>query len=254
MLGFKSHFIYREICLICLSYCDFYYLFHRVFNEELHLQHQLPYRVVLRKHRGSPTFFTMYVSWGNPYTALSMQPVHNILRLLLIVIIIVNQSTRGWNWWEYLIGRWRRKWQPTTVFLPGESHGLRSLAGYSPWEHKRVGHDLVTKQQTVDRIEWIQQKTIKRLIKFVPLLSSHSTWAQACHSPWKWVRCIFGPVFKELFNLPTFTIWARLGQVSLWLVSGDSVKPQIHSTQCHVYSLSSAYTLIPSCHSSWSSS
>ena len=26
---------------------------------------------------------------------------------------------------------WRRKWQPTPVFLPGESHGQRSLAGYS---------------------------------------------------------------------------------------------------------------------------
>ena len=28
---------------------------------------------------------------------------------------------------------WRRKWQPTPVFLFGESHGQRSLAGYSPW-------------------------------------------------------------------------------------------------------------------------
>ena len=28
---------------------------------------------------------------------------------------------------------WRRKWQPTPGFLPGESHGQRSLAGYSPW-------------------------------------------------------------------------------------------------------------------------
>ena len=27
----------------------------------------------------------------------------------------------------------RRKWQPTLVFLPGESHGQRSLAGYRPW-------------------------------------------------------------------------------------------------------------------------
>ena len=27
---------------------------------------------------------------------------------------------------------WRRKWQPTPVFLPGQSHGQRSLAGYSP--------------------------------------------------------------------------------------------------------------------------
>ena len=31
---------------------------------------------------------------------------------------------------------WRRKWQPTPVLLPGESHGQRSLVGYSPWDHK----------------------------------------------------------------------------------------------------------------------
>ena len=37
---------------------------------------------------------------------------------------------------------WRRKWQPTPVFLPGESHGQRSLTGYSPWGYKRVGHNL----------------------------------------------------------------------------------------------------------------
>ena len=30
---------------------------------------------------------------------------------------------------------WRRKWQHTPVFLPGKSHGQRSLAGYSPWGH-----------------------------------------------------------------------------------------------------------------------
>ena len=32
---------------------------------------------------------------------------------------------------------WRRKWQPTPVFLPGESRGQRSLAGYSPWGRKK---------------------------------------------------------------------------------------------------------------------
>ena len=31
---------------------------------------------------------------------------------------------------------WRRKWQPTTVRLPGESQGQRSLAGYSLWGRK----------------------------------------------------------------------------------------------------------------------
>ena len=29
-----------------------------------------------------------------------------------------------------------KEWQPTPVFLPGKSHGPRSLAGYSPWGHK----------------------------------------------------------------------------------------------------------------------
>ena len=31
---------------------------------------------------------------------------------------------------------WRRKWKPTPVFLPGNSHGQRILAGYSPRDHK----------------------------------------------------------------------------------------------------------------------
>ena len=41
---------------------------------------------------------------------------------------------------------WRRKWQPTWVFLPGKFHGQRSLAGYSPQGCKRVRHGLATKQ------------------------------------------------------------------------------------------------------------
>ena len=40
---------------------------------------------------------------------------------------------------------WRRKWKPTPIFLPGKSHGQRSLEGCSPWSHKRVRHDLMTK-------------------------------------------------------------------------------------------------------------
>ena len=35
---------------------------------------------------------------------------------------------------------------PLPVFLPGKSHGQRSLAGYRPWSHKRVRHDLAAKQ------------------------------------------------------------------------------------------------------------
>ena len=33
---------------------------------------------------------------------------------------------------------WKREWQPTPVFSPGESHGQRSLVGYNPWGHKEL--------------------------------------------------------------------------------------------------------------------
>ena len=33
---------------------------------------------------------------------------------------------------------WERSWQPTPVFLPGESHGLKNLVGYSPQDHKEA--------------------------------------------------------------------------------------------------------------------
>ena len=44
------------------------------------------------------------------------------------------------------VGRiaWRRAWQPTPVLLPGESHGQRSLEGYSPWGHKESDMTEVT--------------------------------------------------------------------------------------------------------------
>ena len=42
---------------------------------------------------------------------------------------------------------WRRKRQPTPVFLSEKSHGHRSLLEYRPWGRKRGRHDLLTKQQ-----------------------------------------------------------------------------------------------------------
>ena len=32
----------------------------------------------------------------------------------------------------------RRKWQPSSIFLPGKSHGQRSLVSYSPWGCKEL--------------------------------------------------------------------------------------------------------------------
>ena len=41
---------------------------------------------------------------------------------------------------------WRRAWQPTPVFLPGESYGQRSLVGYSPWGRKESDTTEVTER------------------------------------------------------------------------------------------------------------
>ena len=53
-----------------------------------------------------------------------------------------------------------RKWQPTLVFLPGESQGQRSLVVYSPWGHKKF-----------DMTEWLTLEKEKKVYSvFFPLL------------------------------------------------------------------------------------
>ena len=42
---------------------------------------------------------------------------------------------------------WRREWQPTSVFLPGEFHGQRSLVGYSPKRSQKSQTQLSDYQQ-----------------------------------------------------------------------------------------------------------
>ena len=46
-----------------------------------------------------------------------------------------NSRRPGFNPWIRMIP-WRREWLPTPVFLPGKSHGQRSLVGFSPWGRK----------------------------------------------------------------------------------------------------------------------
>ena len=55
-------------------------------------------------------------------------------------------------WFDPWIGKipWRRKWQPTPIFLPGISHRQRSLVSYSPCGCVKVGHDLATEQQEIE--------------------------------------------------------------------------------------------------------
>ena len=87
-----------------------------------------------------------------PKTEIKLIPMNSIV-FQMNTIIILNadgKETIDFPWW--LSGKesagqcrrrrfdpwvrkipWRRKWQPSPVFLPGESHGQRSLVGYNPW-------------------------------------------------------------------------------------------------------------------------
>ena len=64
---------------------------------------------------------------------------------------------------------WSGKQQSTPVVLPGKSHRQRSLAGYSPWGHKKVRHNLATK--------WQQHGTSSGCIHSCPsFLDSAPSW------------------------------------------------------------------------------
>ena len=64
---------------------------------------------------------------------------------------------------------WRRKWQPTPVFLPGKSHGQRSLVGYTPWGSKEL-----------DMTEWLHFITLNTLCWKLLIFILFSLFSEFC--------------------------------------------------------------------------
>ena len=98
---------------------------------------------------------------------------------------------------------WRRKWQPAPVFLPGKSHGQRSLAGYSPRGRK---------SRTRLR-EWAHTVTIIASITLSPWMMCWALgrWAQANQQTLQWCkrtpsRFWPGPTLQALLALQAVTI------------------------------------------------
>ena len=91
---------------------------------------------------------------------------------------------------------WRRKWQPTPVFLPGESHGQKSLvgqrnlAGYSPWGRKELDG---TRQQPRGKCFWISNSAVQwnfwtraNLTLGNVWIDYSQTWPLAVIQQWGW--------------------------------------------------------------------
>ena len=116
---------------------------------------------------GRPNIY-QYITWRRTY--LGHFPIFSHVKLndLIISFWCLIGIHYGLPWWlsskestcqcrrhrfDPWVGKipWRRKWQPTPVFLPGESHGQRSLGGYSPWGHKELD---MTEQLTLSHLKF----------------------------------------------------------------------------------------------------
>ena len=72
---------------------------------------------------------------------------------------------------------WRRTWQPTLVLLPRESHGYKSLAGYSLWGHKES-----------DRAEQLSRYSLLLVDATVSGAKSSSQLSSSRHAPRAWLH------------------------------------------------------------------
>ena len=82
--------------------------------------------------------------------------------------MVKNMPTRRRLRFDPWVGKipWRKEWQPTLVFLPGEFYGQRSLVGCSPWGRKESG--------TTERLTHTPQNTFNVSYK-ADLLTTNSS-------------------------------------------------------------------------------
>ena len=92
--------------------------------------------------------WSLCTSWNRDLTGSSLRVLWEWNKLILIQLILIHWASLvaqlvkslqcGRTGFDPCVGKipWRRKRQPTPVFLPGESHGQRSLEGYCPWDHE----------------------------------------------------------------------------------------------------------------------
>ena len=82
--------------------------------------------VTLEKEK-APIWNNLLMNWASQVALVVKEPTCQCRR----------RKRHGFDPWVGKIP-WRRAWQPTPVFLPGESHGQRNLVNYSPWVHEEL--------------------------------------------------------------------------------------------------------------------
>ena len=90
----------------------------------------------------------------------------------MVAQTINNPSARQETLVQSLVKKipWRKKWQPTPAFLPGESHGQKSLAGYGPRGRKEL--------DTTERLTPSQIAVLYRSLQTTPDAGPEGPWVR----------------------------------------------------------------------------
>ena len=153
----------------------------------------------------SPKFQNMRANFMSKTASDWVEPVINRLQW----------GRPGFNPW---IGKipWRREWQPTVGFLPGESHGQRNLGAYSPWGW-RVRHNWATKQSTIINIY-----SEKAMAAHSSTLAWKIPWAEEPDRLQSMGSLRVGHDWVTSLSLFTFMHWRRKWQPTPVFLPGES--------------------------------
>ena len=88
----------------------------------------------------------------------------------------MSRRRRGFDHWVRKIP-WKRAWQPTLVFLPGESHGQRSLVGYRWTQQKRLSTHPGIKS-SVRCVLWIYPPLTTQPMTFLLIFNWDFCWVE----------------------------------------------------------------------------
>ena len=105
---------------------------------------------------------------------------------------------------------WRRKWQPTPVFLPGELRGQKSLVGYSPWGHKES-----------DRTEWKDFSSTRNILTRPNLWMTRQK-KKLTHLFWRLMKKSGNTAFYSFPFWYKRSLNSNSGNVVLWGMSPPS--------------------------------
>ena len=112
-----------------------------------------------------------------------------------------------------LFSSWRRKWQPTPVFLPGESHGQKSLVGYSPRGRKESDMTERLHFTSLSAIRGVSPAYLRLLILLpavlIPVCDLSSLAFHMAYSAYKlnkqsdniWLCCTPFPILNQSFSM-----------------------------------------------------